>query len=221
MAPPIVHVQVEAPAQVAPDAAFDVVLRLRAPRGWHLYWAENPGQTGLPTRATLTGAPHAAPRWTAPTHHVGAGDIHSFVYAPNGTAVWSVTAPPAGTLDLAVETSWLACKDVCVPGSAMVRRSVRVGRARASPVRPVPLPVVAPAAFSAEGALRVCLPPTLSVYPDTAYEALGVPLLHDGAAWSATLPPDAAAALVFTEPGDPSVSWRVDLAAARAHPTCP
>lgn len=216
---PAVEVVVEAPAAVRPGTAFTVAARVRAPAGWHVYWGENPGETGLATRATLAGA--GPPRWSAPTLHRDPGGTLSFVYEPEGRAVWTVTAPARGELPLAVTVDWLACREACVPGTTTAATTVAVRRDAPPPPAEAHLPLPAPASLAADGTLTVCLPGEPEVYPSTAFEALGVQGRWADGRWVARLPVDAPgeAAVVFRTPGEPR-GWRVDLAAARGG-TCP
>jgi len=219
---PTVEVRLEAPAEVPPGVPFEVVARVRAPAGWHVYWGENPGASGLPTRARLFGVVHDAPRWTAPTLHTDSGGIRTYVYEPSGAAVFLARPGTPGTLALKAELSWLACREACVPGSTTVEATVHVVEgARAPKPGRTRLPAPAPASLAADGPLRVCLPAGLGYFPDSTFESLGVVPAHDGTAWVARLPADAPpeAAVVYTR--DARTSWYVQLGEIGTHPPCP
>lgn len=226
---PPIQLELEAPAEARPGARVAVAARIVAPAGWHVYWGENPGETGLATRATLSGAPAEGPSWTAPTRHVDPGGQVSFVYEPEGRAVWWVHIPARGPVQLDAELSWLMCREACVPGSGRVSATVEVNR-RAAPA-PGPdahLPRPAPASLSEQGHLVVCLPaPTPpTAFPNVAFEAAVAggswTVFPGGGRWVSPVPPEAPgdAALVLVSPDDVR-GWRVDLATARSHPTCP
>jgi DsbC/DsbD-like thiol-disulfide interchange protein len=90
--------------------------------GWHIYW-KNPGGAGLATdiRWRLpAGAEHGDLLWPVPVAFTQSGDIPGYGY--EGAVVLaaelrSATALP-GTAVVGASVSWLACKDVCVLGSA-------------------------------------------------------------------------------------------------------
>jgi len=97
-------------------------------RDWHLYWS-NPGDTGLPTTATLTapaGWTVEGPVYEAPHRFVSPGDLVSFGYSDHATLLFQVTPPAdaAGASSFTASARWLACKEICVPGEAQVSLSL-------------------------------------------------------------------------------------------------
>lgn len=124
---------------VQPGRPFRVGLHMRMRGGWHTYW-KNPGDAGLPLRIVwrLPEGFSAGPiQWPVP-ERIPAGPVMSYGYEgevllpieitpPSRIAIDSVTI--AGTFD------WLECKDVCLPGSAVLDLTlpVRSGPPRDSP----------------------------------------------------------------------------------------
>jgi DsbC/DsbD-like thiol-disulfide interchange protein len=116
---------VEASVVRAPlDGVLWVGVRLDIADGWHLYW-ENPGDSGLPTRASLSlpaagGSSDAVvegPYLQGPERFELPGDVTMYGYERDTTVLFRVS--PADTHGVAaVAVSWLACRERCVPGSA-------------------------------------------------------------------------------------------------------
>jgi hypothetical protein len=103
---------------------------LRVPAGWHIYWL-NPGDAGAATRVEGAWPPGFVAgefQFPVPRRFEQAGDIAGYGY--EGTVMFATTlkAPAdlkAGTtVELKVNVTWLACKDICVPGRA--RLSLRL-----------------------------------------------------------------------------------------------
>ncbi len=222
-APEIPEVTVEL-AEVYPLSSKVVALGLRlcAPEGWHLYWGENPGDTGRATRATLSlsGQDAGAPRWTAPSLHVDPGNIRSFIYEPEGWAVWEVAAGPGAALEFRAD--WLVCRDQCVQGAAILATSLPV-----MPTSPDPrsrLPVRLEPTLLAGGARVVCLPSGVSAFHNEAMEpsAAAFSRSERGTVSRVELTPattvDPAAATVFAGPGTPG--WRVAWGSAKPGGDC-
>ncbi len=90
------------------------------PPGWHIY-AKNPGDAGLPTTVSW----HPPPGATVgaliyPPHSTfDEGGLTTFGHA--GCAVFTAraTVPSGGTtFTVGAHVTWLACKDICIPGAA-------------------------------------------------------------------------------------------------------
>jgi len=123
--PPHVRAELvsEAPA-VRPGRPFTVALRLRHDPGWHTYW-RNPGDAGLPTRLNwdLPAGFSAGPLlWPTP-EPVGDSTIPEYGYT--GEALLSIEMTPPSNLSdrevlLQARVDWLECKDICIPGKAVV-----------------------------------------------------------------------------------------------------
>ncbi len=110
-------------AAVAPDVAHRSVVTFTAPHGWHIYWGENAGETGLPTRVSLD-VPHSPPAWTAPSIHDG--PPRAYVYEPTGAAVLDVAGLPEGHHEVVLRASWIVCREICLAGEAELTRGVDV-----------------------------------------------------------------------------------------------
>jgi thiol:disulfide interchange protein DsbD len=107
----------------APDGTLQVGVLLEIDEGWHIYW-KNPGDAGLATEARLTlpeGLEAAAPRWPAPHRFTQPGGLVGYGYERSlllASEVRLAGPTPAPGAPVAAEASWLACKDVCLIGSA-------------------------------------------------------------------------------------------------------
>lgn len=115
---------------VGTDGVVLVGLNLTLPPGWHVYWT-NPGETGLPTRATLS-APEGwgteGPLYPAPERFTSPGDIVSFGYAERATLLWRLSPPASwAQAELVVESKWLLCREICVPDGAELRLALTPG----------------------------------------------------------------------------------------------
>lgn len=115
-----VTVTVGAASALAPGRPLRVEARFAVAPGWHIYGKE-PGDAGLPTRVS----------WTAPAgFQVGEveyppdkrfespGNITSFGYEHSVVLPATITPPAthAGPVTLRARVSWLACREVCIPG---------------------------------------------------------------------------------------------------------
>ena len=95
-------------------------------KGWHIY-AEKPGDAGLPTtvvwgmKLDLAGVEIGPLHWLNPEEFIDPGDIRTFGYKDR-VLLWSdlrVTEKLRSmTVPLTAKVSWLACKEICIPGSA-------------------------------------------------------------------------------------------------------
>jgi DsbC/DsbD-like thiol-disulfide interchange protein len=114
-------------ASIRPGEAFSLGVRFRIERQWHIYW-ENHGDSGLPTRASLSGPAGfeiGPARHPGPLRHEEEGDIVSYVHEGEVLFVADVRAPEAleagKPAAFEVEARWLVCKEICLPGSAKAR----------------------------------------------------------------------------------------------------
>lgn len=103
---------------------FPVTIALDLQPGWHTYW-QYPGDSGLPPKVTW----HFPEGWTAgpiefsvPEQHSEPGDMIIYGYEKQQLLRAMITPPmnlPKDQIfDLKASLSWLACKELCVPGSA-------------------------------------------------------------------------------------------------------
>jgi len=108
---------------VKPGGTATLAVRYAIEPKWHIYW-ENPGDSGIPTRAKFTapaGWKVGAPRYPAPERHEDPGDITTYIFERELVVLCDVTVPadakPGSKATIEVEGSWLVCTDLCVPGS--------------------------------------------------------------------------------------------------------
>jgi thiol:disulfide interchange protein DsbD len=112
--------------RVAPGQEVTLGARLDIQPGWHVYWV-NPGESGLATEAAFTapsGFRVGAARFPGPARFESPGDITSYGYEELAMVSAVVAAPDslAGpTVQFSVQASWLACRDICVPGRAVAQ----------------------------------------------------------------------------------------------------
>lgn len=109
---------------------FPVTIALDLQSGWHTYW-QYPGDSGLPPKVTW----NLPPGWTIETMEFSVphqfsepGDMIIYGYEKQQLLRAMITPPkdlPKDQIfDLKASLTWLACKELCVPGSADV--SLRV-----------------------------------------------------------------------------------------------
>jgi hypothetical protein len=103
------------------DRPWRLGVRFEIEPGWHIYW-KNPGGAGMATEVQWRvpeGVAAGETQWPLPIGFVQSGEIPGYGYEE--TAVLAAElggAPLADTAEVGAEVSWLACKDVCVLGSA-------------------------------------------------------------------------------------------------------
>ena len=119
-------------ASVQPGGETRIGVHFDLEEDWHIY-AEDPGDAGLPTKIAWQGPSEVSfgpLRWPAPQRFHDPGEITTFGYT--GTVVLSSTltvsrqAAPGRTLPLQATVKWLACKEVCVPGSTTLELALPV-----------------------------------------------------------------------------------------------
>ena len=116
------HSSIQAGLQTRVGILFDIE------RGWHIY-AQDPGDAGLPTKIVWEIPPVVSLgplHWPKPQEFVDPGEIRTFGYT--GTVVIYRTAllrlgllldrSYADGLPFRATVKWLACKNICIPGSA-------------------------------------------------------------------------------------------------------
>jgi hypothetical protein len=134
--------------------------------GWHIYW-ENPGQSGLATAASLTGAPSEGPLFPGPQRFLLPGGIVNFGYEHDVTFLFRVEAKRP---DVHVSTSWLVCHDECIPGHAELDTSLgKIPRGERATIEKAlaALPVVGPPPDA------VAPGTTVQIFPSLAFESAG------------------------------------------------
>ncbi len=115
---------------VQPGTPFWAAVRIELPEEWHIYW-KYPGQTGSPTQFSwrLPNDVNKGPLlWPTPkvfflSHLINFGYEKevTFLSQIHPSALLS-----ADKIDIGVEVEWLACRDICVPGSAFLQMSLPV-----------------------------------------------------------------------------------------------
>ncbi|HMN58169.1 MAG TPA: protein-disulfide reductase DsbD family protein, partial [Ottowia sp.] len=99
---------------------------------WHTYW-RNPGDSGLPTQLQWTlpeNVSAGAIEWPAP-HRIEVGELVNFGYDGELLLPVRISLPqdlPAGTsVPIAVDASWLVCREECIPGDAQLTLQLPTG----------------------------------------------------------------------------------------------
>jgi len=107
----------------APGQALKVSLRLRHQPGWHSYY-KDPGDAGLPTTLAwkLPEGVSAGPiEWPAPERFTAPGGLACQGYTGDLSLPVVIKVGPGfhlPQLHLSAHATWLACSQVCIPGSA-------------------------------------------------------------------------------------------------------
>lgn len=121
---------------VVPGQRFVLGVELKMADGWHVYW-KNPGDAGLPTEVQWhvpKGFQQERLPWPVPIRFTMPGDITCFGYAGSVMLATQWIAPQdlrvGETVTLSAKVSWLACKDLCVPGGTTVRLTLPVAGER-------------------------------------------------------------------------------------------
>lgn len=134
--------------QIAAGKPFVATVVLDLQPGWHTYW-QYPGDSGLPPKVTwqLPEGWTAGPvEFSVPHQFSEPGDMIVYGYEKRQLLRATITPPKDLPQDqvyeLKASLTWLACKELCVPGSAEVRSRVWGPSDRpmpmAMPVREVP-----------------------------------------------------------------------------------
>ena len=100
--------------------------------GWHIYW-RNPGESGLPTRVRIpeqAGIEASKLELPVPSRFRQPGNLVGFGYEGQMTALQSFSIADELFLSqkrvtLEGTLSWLACREVCVPGKARFQQKVK------------------------------------------------------------------------------------------------
>ena len=122
---------------VVPGRPFRLAVSVNLTNGWHIYWS-NPGGPGLPTQIAMSvpeGFASGPTQYPVPTSFTTPPDIESFGYEHEATFVVEVTPPDTislATVQIEANLTWLACKDVCIPGSRKLSLKLPVAAAGAS-----------------------------------------------------------------------------------------
>lgn len=108
---------------IIPGEDFTLAIRLTIKDGWHIYW-ENPGDTGLKTTFNWilpTGFSVIDTLIPFPVKFPGEGMI-SYGFDKEVSYLFRIKTPAGPVFTnpvvLRVESDWLACKEVCIPGTS-------------------------------------------------------------------------------------------------------
>lgn len=153
-------------AEIEPGSTFRVGVRFEIEDGWHIYW-RYPGAAGLATAVDFElpeGFTAGQLLWPLPIAFDQSEGIPGYGYEDSVLLAADVETPAAFDQStsgrLRAEVSWLACKGVCVLGSAELEASlaeitVDEGFVKWSQSLPVPVDAdTAPFALSATGGLN-------------------------------------------------------------------
>jgi DsbC/DsbD-like thiol-disulfide interchange protein len=117
-----------------PGGSLVLGVLLEMEPGWHVYW-KNPGDSGLATDVQLqlpTGFVAGPLLWPLPIAFKQPGDLIGYGYEDSVLLASEVRVPdrlPKDPLTVKASVSWLACKDVCVLGSAELEEKLPLERA--------------------------------------------------------------------------------------------
>ncbi len=122
------HVEAELIAEntaFQPGQPFWVAVRLTMDEHWHTYW-RNPGDSGLGTTVDwdLPEGFQAGPLlWPYP-QRIPDGPLMSYAFE-NSVLLLTEITPPASwskaSATLTARAAWLMCKDMCIPGDALLK----------------------------------------------------------------------------------------------------
>jgi len=121
--PPVTAELIAEHESIQPNGMTRVGVLFTLADGWHIY-AEEPGDAGLPTRVMWSVPAEATVgplRWPTPKAFLDPGKIQTFGYDRAVVLASDLTAfsvSGESSLWVAARTTWLACKDICIPGSA-------------------------------------------------------------------------------------------------------
>lgn len=123
---------------VQPGQPFWMALRLKMDDHWHTYW-RNPGDSGMATAIqwTLPEGFTAGPlQWPYP-QEIALAPLVSYGYEGEVFLLAEIT-PPASlqsgqSVAIGAYTSWLVCKDICLPGESGYSVSLPVNREAPQP----------------------------------------------------------------------------------------
>lgn len=107
--------------------SFRVGVRFALDPGWHVYW-KNPGQSGLPTEVVFEGVETSPLKWPAPHRFETPGPIVTYGYAEEVLLFAEARAPEGeGPFEITARADFLVCEDACVPGNAVLTRTLSRG----------------------------------------------------------------------------------------------
>lgn len=99
---------------------------------WHTYWI-NPGDAGLPTEIKPDGFQIKEYPWPIPKRFIERGDILAYGY--DGVTTRFFEIPDKKNGDLKIQSIWLACKHVCIPGKVDIEFTIQEGKLKKTNTR--------------------------------------------------------------------------------------
>jgi len=120
-------------ASIQPGGHTRVGVHFEIEPGWHIY-ANDAGEAGLPTKIHWSDSKHVVfgpLQWPPAEAFVDSGNIHTFGYKKT-VLLWStMTVVPSqvqgDAISISAKVEWLACKEICLPGSADLTLSLPIG----------------------------------------------------------------------------------------------
>ena len=120
-----VHVElISEHASIQPGGSTRIGVHFDINTGWHIY-AKNPGDAGLPTTIAWSGpggVSFSDPQWPKPREFHDPGNARTFGYSGavvlGGTMGYRAWRDVYEKIHVRARVSWLACKELCVPGKA-------------------------------------------------------------------------------------------------------
>ncbi|RMH69686.1 MAG: thiol:disulfide interchange protein [Gemmatimonadetes bacterium] len=106
---------------IQPGQTFEVALRLKMQKEWHVYW-ENPGDAGLPPEIEWKlpdGFKVGEIKWPYP-HRISVEGVTNYGFGGEIFLISEVTAPETlneDPVEIKATANWLVCKDICIPES--------------------------------------------------------------------------------------------------------
>lgn len=133
---------VAADSSLQPGGRHWLALKLDHAPDWHTYWI-NPGDSGLVTKTRWdlpAGTGVGALQWPAPHRHL-LGDLVNFGYDQQLLLPIELKLDPAlpvANTRIAVDVSWLVCREECIPGKARLALELPVSAGPGSPAALAP-----------------------------------------------------------------------------------
>ena len=121
---------IPASLEIGPGEEVFVGVHLTLEPGWHVYW-ENPGDSGLPTTAQVSGPEgfEISPvLYPAPITLPQPGGLTCYGYEETACLFVRVTAPKelkGESFELTAEVQWLVCEELCFYGEAQLTTTLQ------------------------------------------------------------------------------------------------
>jgi thiol:disulfide interchange protein DsbD len=120
-------------ASIQPGGSTRIGVHFDIEEGWHIY-ADPPGDAGLPTKVVWS-APFGSIgslQWPTPHEFLDPGDIRTSGYERLLVLTSRYTIPaawresPPNPIPITAKVRWLACRNICIPGSAQLDLSLPI-----------------------------------------------------------------------------------------------